>query len=86
MKHTCIMCKSEYHDEDVDDYYCPTCLEKKKKLAAEIDAKREPKEPVMSDLQFFDSVAKTKTGTQVADGIVIKRSQSFARARDIMGE
>lgn len=85
-QHTCIVkdCGVKYQDHDEDDYYCPTHLEERKILIAKIDANRKPIEEVPSDLKVFDSVARTKTGTQVSDGVVVTRIQSFARASDIL--
>ena len=38
-KHNCIKCQVEYSDEDIENYYCPSCLIESKRIAAEIDKK-----------------------------------------------
>ena len=77
--HPCVKCGTAYQDSDPDAYYCPRCNESRKAIAAEIDAKR-PKNPTpqpMSDLQHFESVAKTLKSA--SGGLA-----TFARASDIM--
>ena len=62
VKHSCIKCKAQYEDEELDDYYCPPCNELKKSIAKEIDAKfvgRKPKRPVVSDLKLFEQEGRT---------------------------
>lgn len=85
-QHTCIrpQCGIKYEDNEPDDYYCPTHDAERKAIAAEIDAKRAPIEKTPSDLEVFDSFARTEVGEQVVDGVRVKRIQSFARASDIM--
>ena len=65
MLHSCIKpgCGKQYHDEDPDDYYCPTCNEEKKKIAAELDKKfsTATRPQVVSNLQAFEATAKTFT-------------------------
>ena len=41
MKHTCIkpQCSNTYEDKDPDPYYCPSCVEEKKEIAKQVDAK-----------------------------------------------
>jgi predicted nucleic acid-binding Zn-ribbon protein len=58
--HACIKCGESYQDGDVDAYYCPPCLEVKKQLAQEMDAKRVgvSKKPVISALQEYDNSQK----------------------------
>ncbi len=58
--HSCIKCKKAYRDDEVDAYYCMTCIEEKKRIAAEIDAKLAslPKERPMSALQEYDAGPK----------------------------
>lgn len=87
MKHTCIRpgCGISYEDNDPDDYYCPTHDEERKVIAAKIDANRGPIEKTLSELQTFESLAKTTEASQVSEGVVVKRKVSFARASDIMG-
>ena len=66
MKHKCIkpFCGKEYSSEEVDAYYCPECLEQKKNIAKEIDAKfaNRPKKDVEN---FEQKVA----GMQKINGI-----------------
>lgn len=60
--HICVKCKEKYEDEEVDNYYCPTCNEDRKRIAKEVDANlsRIPKAPVKSDLQIYDEIRKAK--------------------------
>lgn len=39
ISHNCIKCKKPYKDYDDEDYLCKTCLEEKKDIAKEVDAK-----------------------------------------------
>lgn len=64
--HNCIKCGQVYSDSDVDAYYCEACVEAKKAIAKEIDAKialRGPRRQVKSDLQVYDEIRRAK-GTQ----------------------
>lgn len=65
IKHLCIKpgCDNTYEDEDVDRYYCPTCNEARKALAAEIDKRigAQPRERGMSELEIFEAEAKSFT-------------------------
>lgn len=56
MTHNCIKCKNEYSDDDIDAYYCPVCLEEKKKIAKEVDSKISnlPKKHTKTFLQQYD--------------------------------
>jgi len=60
MKHQCVKCKREYFDNDPDPYYCPTCNEQCKLIAAEIDRKiaTQPRKPIKSLLQEYDEAPK----------------------------
>lgn len=64
--HNCIKCGQPYSDNDVDAYYCLICIEAKKAIAEEVDAKialRGPRVQVKSDLQVYDEIRKAR-GTQ----------------------
>lgn len=39
IEHKCIKCRSEYTDEQPDDYLCPSCNETRLAIAREVDAK-----------------------------------------------
>lgn len=44
----CIKCKNEYQSDnpdDIDGWYCATCLEARKQIAAEIDEKFKGRKP-----------------------------------------
>lgn len=58
--HSCIKCSTQYQDGEPDAYYCESCIEEKKKIAAQIDANlsNRPKRPTTSALQEFDSLPK----------------------------
>ena len=58
----CIKCGNKYQDKEPDDYYCPTCLEAKNKIAKEIDLKvaSRPKRQVESDLARYDKLPKNR--------------------------
>lgn len=66
IKHPCIRpgCANTYEDDEPDHYYCPSCNEARKKIAAEIDRKigSQPRAHAMSDLAVFESQAKTING------------------------
>ena len=74
MTHQCIKCKNPYEDEDPDAYLCPSCIEAKKAIAAQVDAQfaLRPKMKQKSDLELFDESAQT----MVVDG----RKITFNRA------
>ena len=65
MQHQCIKssCGKQYDDSDPDDYYCPSCREENKAIAAKIDVQMAGKsrEPVVSDLQAFEQSARKFT-------------------------
>lgn len=59
MTHKCIKCSTEYQDEDTEAYLCAPCVEAKKAIAAEIDARfTQNRAPVLTELQRFDSLPK----------------------------
>lgn len=63
----CIKCSGIYKSEDPDPYYCATCEEEKKKIAAEIDKKIKPTGTVMSDLKKYDSLPKVNGFVRASD-------------------
>lgn len=56
----CIKCKIQYQEPDEEAYYCPSCLEIKNRIAAEVDLKfaNRPKEHFMTDLERYDALNK----------------------------
>lgn len=60
--HKCIKttCDNTYEDDDIDAYYCPSCIEINKTIAKEIDRKIIPSKNVKSDYQLFDEMQKAK--------------------------
>lgn len=58
--HKCIKCKTDYTDFDEDDYYCASCNEERKRIAAEVDAKMSsrPRKETKSLLQIYDESPK----------------------------
>lgn len=67
-KNICINpnCKAEYESEYQDEDFCPLCIKKNKRLAAEIDkqlAGKASKKAVKSDFQFYDEMCRA-TGTK----------------------
>lgn len=60
--HTCIApsCSNTYKDTDPDPYYCPSCQDKKKKVAKQIDAKYSTMNstPEITPLQEYDESEK----------------------------
>lgn len=64
--HKCIKqgCVNTYEDEDVEAYYCASCIEERKQFTKEIDAKHAsiPKERVQSDLQIAMEKGQRKNG------------------------
>lgn len=73
MLHTCIKpsCGKQYKSTEEEAYYCPSCVEEKKALAATLDRQFSTKgrAPVVSDLQAFEAEAKVftdpNTGRQI---------------------
>ena len=63
--HSCIKpaCGAKYQDKDPDPYYCPQCNEIRKQVALEVDKRmaNRPRKEVMSNLQAYESAAKTFT-------------------------
>ena len=59
--HSCIKCRSQYKDNDVDDFYCPVCNDEKKKIAEEVDKKLVTKirKTPKSDLQLYDEARRS---------------------------
>ena len=61
MKHTCVKCGKGYSDELEDDYYCFSCQNAKKALAAKIDAEvkaRGPRRHEESMIQRYERLPK----------------------------
>ena len=58
--HHCVKCKVLYQSHDEEAYYCSSCLEEKKRIAAEIDAKfaNRPKVKIKTALEEYDEMAK----------------------------
>ena len=56
MKHICIKpgCGVSYEDNDPDPYYCSSCNEQRKVIAAEIDAKRMINPPTQPTPHFSE--------------------------------
>jgi len=63
MVHKCIKatCSNTYTDPEPDAYYCPSCLKEHKRIAEEIDKKRQTGSTVTgkSEYQSFLETAKT---------------------------
>lgn len=60
--HSCIKCQTKYESEEDDAYYCASCLEATKAIAAEVDkqfANRPKREPV-SDFQILLEKGQSK--------------------------
>ena len=64
--HQCVKpgCSETYTDEDVDAYYCTSCQEANKAIAAKIDAQHAgaPKTQPMSPLQEHDAATENIHG------------------------
>lgn len=53
-------CGAEYESEYEDEDFCPLCIKKNKRLAAEIDKQLAGKfKAIKSDLQLYDEMCKT---------------------------
>lgn len=65
--HACLKCKTPYEDEDTDAYYCSSCLEEKKRVAAEIDARLalRPRKETKSGIQLYDEAPKGPGGFMI---------------------
>ena len=77
MTHQCIKpgCSTRYETTDPDPYYCPSCDQARKAIAAEIDKKLAGRtRPVKSDFQTFEEQAQTY---KTPDG----RTISFMRVK-----
>lgn len=67
--HTC-SCGEQYTSDDVDPYFCPTCVDNRKRIAAEVDAKvgeRLRGKKVMSSMERYDSLPKIRGFISAAD-------------------
>lgn len=63
-------CKAEYQSEYPDEDFCPLCIKKNKRLAAEIDkqlAGKVSKLAIKSEFQLYDEMVK-KTGIKFPRG------------------
>lgn len=60
MMHQCIRqsCKNSYEDDETDAYYCLSCRERNKQLAAQIDAKIKSSPRGENMLEKYDSLPK----------------------------
>ena len=60
----CVKCKTSYESPDPDDYYCPVCLEIKKKIEIEVEKKiiSRPKKQTKSELQLLDETGSLSFG------------------------
>jgi hypothetical protein len=79
-KHTCIKpaCPNTYEDKDPDPYYCPSCQEKKKALALEVDKRlsAKPHKEIKSDLQHYEEI-KNAQGINYRGIRAVPASQFF---------
>lgn len=71
-QYTCIKptCNTTYNSEDLEAYYCPSCTEENKAIAAEIDAKvkARPRREAKSEYQLAKeqgNIKKEPNGTEV---------------------
>ena len=78
MRFTCIKpaCGKSYTSDEPEAYYCPSCIEEKKAIAAQIDAQMATKmrSPVVSELQQFERDAKTFTDPATGRTITFGRA------------
>ena len=53
--HSCIKCHTKYEDSDPEPYYCQSCNEQRKAIAAEVDAKlaNRGSKKIKTDLQLY---------------------------------
>lgn len=62
--HKCIKisCPNTYQDNDEDSYYCPSCVEENKVIAAKVDQiiASKPRKETKSALQLYDEAAKMR--------------------------
>ena len=65
----CIKCKTQYDEIEDDPYYCPSCLEEKKLIAAQIDAKLGSTvgQKPSGLLQQYDSLTKIRGFVKAKD-------------------
>ena len=58
--HKCIKCATDYSDDDIDAYYCTSCLDERKKMYKQMDARHAEalKSQPKSDYQLFDELSK----------------------------
>ena len=71
IKHICIKCKASYEDNEVDDYYCKSCIEEKERIAKEIDSKIKTDKP------------RIKTEFEMYQDITRQTGKPFVNARDL---
>lgn len=63
INHKCIKpgCDNSYEDNDIDAYYCPSCIEMNKKIAEEINKKVRPSKTVIkSDYQRYNEIQQAR--------------------------
>lgn len=69
MTHKCIktVCPNTYEDNDPEPYYCPSCKEANKAIAAKIDTllASRPKKEHRSVIQEYDAAPKGPGGFMV---------------------
>lgn len=77
--HVC-SCGQSYSDNDPDLYFCPNCVEERKRIAKEVDAKiaNRPKKNSMSNLQIAETKGKTINSSNPHGG-----RATFVRASDL---
>lgn len=73
--HVC-SCGNSYSDEDVDAYFCPSCVEQRKAVAKQIDAQFAGKTPatIVTDLQIALEKGKVIPSARGGQSIFIRAS------------
>ena len=70
MTHQCIKpgCPNKYEDDDIDAFYCPSCIEAKQAIADELDAKFNTTGQVPSSaLADYDRARGTRAFPRASD-------------------
>lgn len=69
-KHQC-SCGNSYSDNDPDIYFCPSCVEQRKAIAKQVDAKMagriSERAEKKSDIQLYNSLPKIRGFVKASD-------------------
>ena len=69
MQHQCIkpVCGQSYESEELEAYYCSSCVEKNKQIAEEISKRMHPHIRVESTMNRYDSLPRVHGFPRASD-------------------